>query len=267
MTKYRNPRKELEMLEVDELEAQEAVLAEPAKSVEEEVWKKRYADQQRYLTQVKNESKSRLEEVERKLDQALRGQLKAPKSDSEVETWMKEYPEFAGILETIVQKRISEATSTTKQKLTEIEGQQKELEAEKSILALKKLHPDLDELTRSADFHDWLGKQRQKYQDAIYKSLDVDEADFVISKYKTEAGKTPKSQGDDGTLTRKDAAKVVRNSSIVEEPTDGGDYEFTESQVERESKRNRKWYDANEDKILDAMRRGKFNYDLSGGAR
>ena len=48
MTKYRNPRKEIETNETEELEAQMSLMAEPANSAEDEVWKKRYGDLQRH---------------------------------------------------------------------------------------------------------------------------------------------------------------------------------------------------------------------------
>lgn len=266
MTKYRNPQKELEMQEVEELEREENLLKEPAGTAEEEVWKKRYADQQRYLNQVKNENKSRIDDLERKLDQALKGQIKAPKTDEDVEQWMSQYPEFAGILETILQKRIREATSTTDQKLTAIEHRQKELDYKEAVIELRRLHPDLDKLLgKDSDFRKWLEKQPQKYKDKM-NSLDVDEASLVINVYKSQK-KSTKSKVDDDDFFVNDAAKVVRPSAIVEPDADAGDYEFTESQIERESRRDRRWYDRNEEKIMDAHRRGKVLYDLSGGAR
>jgi hypothetical protein len=264
LTRYRNARNEADTKELEEIEREDKVLQEPAKTVEEETWKKRYGDQRRYLDQVKNETKTKVDELERKLDLALRGQIKAPKSSEDVDAWMTQYPEFAGILETIVQSRIKEATSTTKEKLARIEEKSAELEKKEAILALKKLHPDLDKLTNSEDFHEWLKTQSKTSQDAIYGRLDVDDADFVISKYKNRK----KLVDDDDTFSERDAARQVRKSAIVDEPDgDIGEYEFTESQIERESKKNRNWYSKNEDKIMSALQRGKVLFDVSGGAR
>lgn len=265
MVKYKNPRHELEAQEVEQIEEFEKEMKQPAATVEETVWKNRYGDLRRHVDQKQRDADARVQELENKLEQALRGQLKAPKSDGEIEAWMKEYPEFASILETLVSKRINEATSKTQKKFEELEQKESKMEAEKSILALKKLHPDLDELTRSEEFHKWLTSQRKKYQDAIYNSLDVDEADFVISKYKAEKGKS--SKVDDEGQDFSGAAKVVRTSNTVEEPASFGDYEFSESQIEKESKRNRKWYEQNEAKIATAIQKGKFLYDVTGGAR
>ena len=268
MARYRNPKHELEAQEVEQVEKEIEVYKEPAKTVEDEVWKKRAADKDRYINQLKVEHKQRLDDLERKLDQALRGQLKAPKSDEDVDLWMKEYPEFAGILETIVQKRIKEATSSTEQRLEQLTRRELELEYEKAINTLKKLHPDLDTLSKDEEFHKWLQSRPEDDQNAIYKSIDVNKADLVITKYKAEKGKLKSKVDEDTRDNPKDAAKVVTVKTKVSEPIeDFGDYEFTESQIERESKRNKKWFEQNEEKIISAARRGKILYDVSGGAR
>lgn len=266
MALYRNARKEQETLETEEMVKEMELLKEPASTVEEETWKKRYADLRRHQTTATEELKRTNDELQKKLELALKGQIKAPKSDDEIETWMKEYPEFAGILETIVQKRINESTSVTRQKLEELDLDRKELEREKAIARLRKAHPDFETLVKDEDFHRWLGNQSQRDQDAIYHSLDVDDASFVISKYKAQNKNYKDSQGEDDGFDNKDAAKVVRVSSNKEPIEDFGDYDFTESQIERESKKNRNWYSQNEEKIMTALRKGRVLLDLSGGA-
>lgn len=269
MARYRNPRHEAEELATQEIERLEEEYKEPAKTVEEEVWKKRAADKDRYINQIKAETKSRIDELEHKLDQALRGQIKAPKSAAEVDLWKKEYPEFAGILETIVQDRIKEATAKTTERLEQISRKERELDYERAINSLKELHPDLDKLSRDEEFHQWLSTRPDADRDVIYKSLDVNRADLVITKFKAEKGRL-KVQGDVDTPRGRDkeAAKVVRVPNAVAEPVnDFGDYEFSESQIERMSKANKNWYEANEEAIMSAARRGKILHDISGGAR
>jgi exonuclease VII large subunit len=269
MARYRNPKHELEAQETEQVEKELEVYKEPAKNVEDEVWKKRAADKDRYINQLKTEHRQRMDDLERKLDQALRGQLKAPKSNEDVELWMKEYPEFAGILETIVQTRIKEATSKTEEKIEQLSRREAEIEYERAINRLRKIHPDLDELSKDEAFHNWLSSRPESDQEVIYRSIDVDKADLVITKYKAEKGKIKsKVDEDEPRDTRKDAAKVVSVKTKASEPVDDfGDYEFTESQIERESKRNKKWFEQNEEKIISAARRGKILYDVSGGAR
>lgn len=268
MAKYRNSRIEAEQAQDLELENQEKeiqkVLEEvPARSVEEETWKKRYGDQQRYLNQLKAEHKAELEEIKSRLDTVAKGRLHAPKTNEDVENWIKEYPEFAGILEKIIETRVKDATSTTNKKLAEIEEKAKAVDAREAILELTRLHPDWDQLRNDQKFHSWLSQQSQKRQDAIYKSLDVEAADDVITRYKATVGKK-KSQGDDD-FNPVNAAKVVRKASVFEEPDqDAGEWEYSESQIKAMSARE---FELNEDKIMQAHRKGKILLDLSGGAR
>jgi hypothetical protein len=263
MTKYRNPRIEAEMADQEVIEQEEKLMAEPATSTAEEIWKKRYGDLRRYTDNLQKDNSGRINDLEAKLDKALRGQLKAPKSDEDVEAWAREYPEFAGILESLVQKRIREATSRTEEKFAQVELRQKELDAQEAFIRLEKLHPDLDSLlAKDSDFRQWLSQQPEKYQNKM-NGLDVDEASLVISKYKAENKKSTKSKVDDEDFYS-NAAKVVKRTVVEEPDADAGDYEFTESQIQ---KMDSKTFERNEDAIMDAQRRGKILFDLSGGAR
>ena len=266
MTKYRNPREAAELAEADEVEREQELLAEPATTVEEEVWKKRYGDQRRYVDTLKADAKKTEEELSRKLDQALRGQIKAPKSESEIEAWMQQYPEFAGIFEAVVQKRISEGLRESNQRLEQVEEWKRELSVQEAVIELKKIHPDLDDLVKkNSDFRAWLMNQSERDQDAIINGLNVGDAAFVIDKYKSQTKKAPKPQGGREDL---EAAKAIRTPAANQDfNEDFGDYLFSESQIERESRKNPRWYEANEVKIDEAARQGKINMDLSGGAR
>ena len=134
------------------------------------------------------------------------------------------------------------------------------------MLAQKKPPPDFDQVVNDEAFHEWLGKQSKKYQDAIYSDLDVDSAAFVIDKYKIQKGK--KCEKVEDRNLREDAAKVVRTSSVTPDFSDDfGDYEFSESQIERESRRNPRWFSENEDKIMKAYRAGRIKMDLTGPAQ
>lgn len=265
MTKYRNPREEAELLEQEIIDKEDKLMKEPAATVEEETWKKRYGDQRRYLDQIRTEGQQRIAELEAKLDQALRGQIKAPKSKDEVAAWEKEYPEFASILETIVSDRIARATKSTTEELSRIQERQRDLEVEEAKLALKKLHPDCEALFKDQKFKDWLLEQDEEIQNAILHDINVKKASFVLNMYKQEKG-VKKSKVDDDTNPR-DAAKVVATSNAFDPIDDHGDFDFSESQIERESKADRRWFDRNEEKIMTALRKGRVLMDISGGAR
>jgi hypothetical protein len=255
MVKYRNPAHTM----VDEPIIDDEEI--PVTSVEEANWKKRYGDLRRKEEEVRQQAKRDREDLERKLQQAMQGKIRAPSSEEEVEQWMSEYPDFAGILDTIVEKKVSSKTSDTNLKMKEIEEKQRELEVEKAIVAIKKLHPDFDQLVKDSKFHDWLSKQKKADQEAIYSGLDVDDADFVISKYKSSRNRTPSNEDN----SYKDAAKPVKTGFIGEDFTgDFGEYLFTESQIDRESRRNKRWFEQNEEAIMKAAREGKILMDVSG---
>jgi len=261
MTRYRNPKIEAEM-NADEVEKEiEEVLARPAETVEDETFKKRYGDLRRHMQEKEAERQRELEELKRQLHAAQTGQIRMPASEDEVEEWSKQYPEFRSRLDTIISKEVKKAVGTLQGELSRLKERDEEVEKEKAFLALKKRHPDVEDLfKKNSDFHKWLSAQSERDQAAIYRSLDVDDASFVIEKYKLQAKKSPSKVEDD----RPAAARVVRTASEPTIPSSIGDYEFSESMIENMSTRE---YEANETKIMDAIRKGKFLYDLSGGAR
>lgn len=269
MVKYRNSKFDEVEKELEEQDAEQKLLNTPAVTVEEEQWKKRYGDLRRYVDQVKNESKTQIDELKRQYDQALRGQVRPPKSDEEVDAWMQQYPEFASILGTLLAKRDSQRDAEMKEKLTKLEQKQAQLDAQEAIAELKKLHPDFEKLARSEDFHNWLKEQDQSARDAIYDGYNVKRADLVIKAYKADKkySRTPKINVDEEFDNRTAAATVRTPVSAEPSNFDFGDYEYTESQIDRESRKNARWYEANEAKITEALRRGKVLFDLSGAAR
>lgn len=267
MALYRNPREEAEMEETEQLEQEMEIMAEEPVTVEEAMWKKRYADLRRQEAKVRADAKAELESVKSRYEQLAKGQIKLPKSEDEVIEWMGKYPEFAGILETIVSKRINDGQRDVNRRVEDLENRHKELTVKEAVMKLKERHPDFDQLRNSEDFWEWLEKQSAKDKAAILENLDVDDAAFVIDKYKSQKKKV-KTRDEDNTDFEKEAAKVVRSGRGTQEISDDfGDYSFSESQIERESRKNPRWFEANEDKIMDAMRKGKILLDLSGGAR
>lgn len=266
MALYRNPREEAEMNEVEEMEQQDAIMAEEPVTVLDGQFKKRYGDLRRHMDQKEKEYKAELADMRARYEQLARGQVKLPKSEDEVSAWMKEYPEFAGILTTVVAKQVDEGTRESKRRLAELEQRDNELKVREALMELQKRHPDFDQLRNDQNFHDWLANQSARDKHAIYESLNVDDAAFVIDKYKSQ-NKSKKSKVDDTDYNR-EAAKVVRSSGGTHEISDDfGDYLFSESQIERESKKNPRWYDANEEAIDEALRKGKVLFDITGGAR
>lgn len=227
-------------------------------SPEEKSFKKRYGDLRRHFANKEKEWEERFTALESKQDKAG---IRAPKSDEDIEQWAAKYPDVASIVETIAQKKAQELFSKAEGALTKFEEAQYEAERTQAENKIRKAHSDFDELRSSDEFHDWASEQPKWVQDALYENSD-DPASVirVIDLYKVDSGKTPS----DYKRKAKDAAKTVAKGARTKVDADGTEGVFRESQVAKMSVRE---YEANSTAIDEAIRTGKFVYDLSGGAR
>lgn len=265
MTLYKNSRIEAEMNEDAENEAIDKKLQEPAKNEEEESFKKRYGDLRRFQQQREEELKEQIKSLEVRIQKISAGEIRPPKSEAEIVEWEKEYPDFAQIMDARVERIVAT-------QLKEHDSVVKEVKKDKALLALKKAvsrdNPDLDvdKLLTDAQFHEWLKNQSAITRKAIYNSLNVDDAADVIDRYvnKVLSKKTKKNDFDDG-----DAARHVRTRSSTPDVADkvDGEYLYSESQIQRMTKIDPKWWDTNGEKVMAAQRRGKLLMDVTGDAR
>ena len=233
-------------------EAEEATL-----SPEERTYKKRYSDLRKHLNKQTEERK----ELKAKMDNAVKGDLRPPSSDESIEAWAKKYPEIASIVETIATKKADEKFAKADQRLQEIDQLNADTQRTKSENAIRKIHPDFDELRDSDNFHNWANEQPKWVQDALYENQDDPRSVVrVIDLFKVDNGMDVKSRN----RTNKDAAsqvKTKRNTRIDDAGVAG---QILESQVQKMTTQQ---YEARSDEIMEAIRSGKFIYDISGGAR
>lgn len=259
MAKYQGAyRSELDK-EDEILEQPQTEEVEASGNDEDSSFKKRYGDLRRHMQQSMQQKDREMQELKEQLEQATRKQLKFPKTEDEVNEWVTKYPDVAAIIDTIAQKRAMEALEVGEKKMTKLKDLEKRLEREKAEQELLKMHPDFLEIRSDKAFHTWVGEQPSWVQDALYKNeTDARAAGRAIDLYKadTGAGKRKRSSNND-------AAKAVGRTSSSAAPS-GGKMRFTESQIGKMSARE---YEANEAAIMEAMRTGNFEYDLSGGAR
>lgn len=254
---YRNPRIEAEMAEDDHIELEKKVTS-PVDNEEDEDWKKRYGDLRRHQNERESALKQEVEDLRRQINGIQSGSIKPPKTEAEVAAWLEEYPETAAILDALMEKKIETKTKDLKRQSTEIKK-------EKALNQLRRVHSDCEEIFNDPKFHEWMKDRSSVERDIIYKSFDVENAAFVLDKYKA-ANKKTKVVGDDDD--HMDAARPIRSRNkpdIVGD--DDAQFLFSESQIERESRKDSKWFDKNYDAIMDALRRGKVKLDISGGAR
>jgi hypothetical protein len=241
----------------EEVEAQEA---EPV-NAEEKSFKKRYGDLRRHQQTKEKEYESRIKALEEQLAESTKSEIKLPKSDEDIEAWAKQYPDVAGIVETIAIKKAREEAQGLEDAKKEIKEMKNATAREKAEVELMRAHPDFGEIRDSDDFHNWAEEQPKWVQEALYENdTDARSASRAIDLYKADMNITTKKP-----VSTKDAARSVDSRSSRDEPkVDGKEGTFTESQV---AKMTTQQYEKASDQIMEAIRTGKFIYDMSGSAR
>jgi len=226
-------------------------------SAEERTYKKRYSDLRKHL----NKQSEEIKELKAQMEEAAKGQLLPPKSDEEIDAWTKKYPEIASIVETKAAKIAEEKFAKADKRLQEIDQLNAETQRTKSENAIRKIHPDFDELRESDDFHNWAGEQPKWVQDALYENQDDPRSVVrVIDLFKVDNGMDIKSK----KRTTKEAASQVKTKRTTKIDGEGVSGQILESQVQKMSAKE---YEARSEDIMEAIRSGKFVYDISGGAR
>ena len=244
-----------------EAEPEEEVEAEPT-NAEEKTFKKRYSDLRRHQQKQAEEFKAELAAMKSQLESATKKEMKLPKSDEDIEQWASDYPDVAAIVETIAMKKAREQSSALEERLKAIDEMQNTATKEKAEAALMQMHPDFDEIRDSDDFHEWAEEQPKWVQDALYENdNDARSAARAIDLYKADRNisKATKSKSDKG------AAEAVAPKNKRSKPQDNEASTYLrESQVDKMSTKE---YEKRSDEIMEAIRSGKFIYDLSGSAR
>lgn len=234
---------------------------------EEDSFKKRYGDLRRHLDSVQKAKDAEIEKLREQVNKANQKEVRYPKTQDEVQAWIQKYPDVAGIIETIVLSRTDEKVKEVNGELKRLKEQARQAEAETAYKRLLQDHPDFDDLRMSETFHKWINEQPQYIQDALYKNnTDVRAASRAIDLYKYETGQVSKK------TTKKDVSRaaaesVNSRSSGSSAPSGRGKTRYSESMVEEKSRSSPAWFEQHEDEIMEAMRAGTFEYDLSGAAR
>ena len=229
-------------------------------SAEEKTFKKRYGDLRRHLQTKEKEYENQINQIKKQLDEATRKEIRLPKSDEDIEKWAKEYPDVAAIVETIAIKKAKEQSDHLDARVKELAEMQTNVSREKAEAQLLTMHPDFNEIKEQDEFHTWAEEQPKWIQDALYENeTDARSAARAIDLYKADMGIGTKKKN-----TSKDAAKTVTTRSTKGQPDTDATGMIKESDVNKMSAQE---YEKNADTIMEAIRSGKFIYDLSGNAR
>ena len=229
-------------------------------SAEEKTFKKRYGDLRRHAQQKEADLQEQINQLKEQLDSATKKQIELPKSDEDIEAWTKKYPDVAGIVETIAIKKSKEQAQELESRIQKINEMQESATKEKAEVELLKLHPDFVDIREDDDFHNWAEEQPQWVQKALYendndalsaaRAIDLYKADKNIGKKKTSS---------------KDAALATNTKSTRTKPQTNEESTYLrESQVQKMSSQE---YERRADEVMEAIRSGKFVYDISGSAR
>ena len=262
--KRKKEEEELEqMMKEQRGEAEETAEPEEAEptNAEEKTFKKRYSDLRRHQQKQAEDFKKEIDALKKQLGDATQKEMQLPKSDEDIEEWANEYPDVAAIVETIATKKAREQASALEERVKAIDEMQISATKEKAEVELMRMHPDFGEIRDSDDFHDWAEEQPKWVQDALYDNdNDARAAARAIDLYKADKG-----IGKEKPKSNKDAAKSVstKNSRSTPQKDEASSY-LKESDVQRMSAQE---YEKNSDEIMEAIRSGKFVYDVSGSAR
>ena len=257
-------QEEEELQELMEEQKQDAsseeVEEEEPKNAEERTFKKRYSDLRRHQQKQTDELKAEINNLKAQLEQSTKKQIQLPKSDEDIETWAKEYPDVAGIVETIAIKKAAEQQASLEEKVKALDDMQQSVSKQRAATELLQMPPDFEEIRNDDDFHTWAEEQPQWVQNALYENdNDARSAARAIDLYKADRNITAKKS------SSKDAAKAVSTKGKRSKPaSDDSGNSYKESDVQRMSARE---YEKHSDDIMEAIRNGKFIYDVSGSAR
>lgn len=240
---------------------EEAEEKEPT-NAEEKSFKKRYGDLRRHSQKQLQEHVDKINTLQKQLEQSTKQEIKLPKSDEDIEAWAKDYPDVAAIVETIAIKKAKEQASGLEARVKEIDEMREKANRDRAEVELMTAHPDFADIRDSDEFHEWAEEQPKWIQEALYdndndarsaaRAIDLYKADKNISKAKP-------------SKNAKGAAEAVSTKNARTKPQDSdASSHIKESDVQKMSPQE---YEKQSDEIMEAIRSGKFIYDLSGSAR
>lgn len=232
---------------------------EPKLSREEESFKKRYGDLRRHMQEKEQEWKTKFEQLEQSLNKAAKNELVLPKNEKDIEAWAKKYPDVAAIVEAIADRKAQERSADIDKRLKEVEQIRVQARKDKAEAELMSFHPDFAQIRSDDAFHEWAEGQPKWVQDALYDNVDdAKSVARVIDLYKADMGIETKRSGSSDKAAASSVKARARNTP---EADDSKKY-LRESEV---NKMSTKEYEKNADAIMDAIRSGKFIYDVSKG--
>ena len=223
---------------------------------EEKTYKKRYDDLRRHQNKLVEQVKTLEAQV------SDPSSFAAPTTEAELEAWKEKYPDVANIVSTLAKKEAQAMYNAADERLSRLDEIAEQADRAKAEAEIRAIHSDFDELKDSDVFHDWVDVQPKWVKDALYVNSD-DPASVarVIDLYKADNNIVNK--GKKASAKRAATAIVTKKgrTSVDAEESNG---RITESDVNKMSAAE---YEKRSDEIMEAIRGGRFVYDMTGAAR
>ena len=223
---------------------------------EEKTYKKRYDDLRRHQNKLVEQVKTLEAQVS---DPAS---FAAPTTEAELEAWKEKYPDVANIVSTLAKKEAQAMYNAADERLSRLDEIAEQANRSKAEAEIRAIHSDFDELKESDAFHDWVDVQPKWVKDALYVNAD-DPASVarVIDLYKADNNIVNKGKK---ASAKKAAAAIVTKKGRTAVDADESNGRITESDVNKMSAAE---YEKRSDEIMEAIRGGRFVYDMTGAAR
>ena len=223
---------------------------------EEKTYKKRYDDLRRHQNKLVEQVKT----LEAKVNDPA--SFAAPTTEEELEAWKEKYPDVANIVSTLAKKEAQAMYNAADERLSRLDEIAEQADRAKAEAEIRAIHSDFDELKDSDSFHDWVDVQPKWVKDALYVNSD-DPASVarVIDLYKADnniVNKTKKASA------KKAATAIVTKKGRTSVDVDEASNILRESDVNKMSAEE---FEKRSDNIMEAVRSGRFVYDLTGAAR
>ena len=223
---------------------------------EEKTYKKRYDDLRRHQNKLVEQVKT----LEAKVNDPA--SFAAPTTEEELEAWKEKYPDVANIVSTLAKKEAQAMYNAADERLSRLDEIAEQADRAKAEAEIRAIHSDFDDLKDSEVFHDWVDVQPKWVKDALYVNSD-DPASVarVIDLYKADNNIVNKGKK---ASAKKAAAAIVTKKGRTSVDADESNGRITESDVNKMSTVE---YEKRSDEIMEAIRGGRFVYDMTGAAR
>ena len=257
MQSRQEDREEQEVVVAEEA-PKEAAVKEDDKDLtrEEKTYKKRYDDLRRHQNKLVEQVKT----LEAKVNDPA--SFAAPTTEEELEAWKEKYPDVANIVSTLAKKEAQAMYNAADERLSRLDEIAEQANRSKAEAEIRAIHSDFDELKESDAFHDWVDVQPKWVKDALYVNSD-DPASVarVIDLYKADNNIVNKGKK---ASAKKAAAAIVTKKGRTSVDAEESNGRITESDVNKMSAAE---YEKRSDEIMEAIRGGRFVYDMTGAAR